>query len=75
MQNSKIGNVCIRVFEWFGRYTLELYMIHLFLYYIMKELLLPDVSNNILFPVAVAFAVVVCMPTHNAINKLLKALE
>ena len=75
VQNSKIGNVCIRVFEWFGRYTLELYMIHLFLYYIMKEVLLPDVSNNILFPVAVAFAMVVCMPTHNAINKLLKALE
>ena len=50
-------------------------MIHLFLYYIMKEVLLPDVSNNILFPVAVAFAMVVCMPTHNAINKLLKALE
>lgn len=74
VQNSRIGNVGIRVLEWFGRYTLELYMIHLFLYFTMKEVLLPDVSNNILFPVAVALAMAVCMPVHNAIDKLVKIL-
>ena len=74
VQNSKIGNVGIRVLEWFGRYTLELYMIHLFLYYIMKEVLLPGIGNNILFPVSVAIAMLMCMPIHNAINKLSRVL-
>ena len=74
VQNSKMGNVGIRVLEWFGRYTLELYMIHLFLYYIMKEVLLPGVGNTILFPVSVAIAMLMCMPIHNAINKLSRVL-
>lgn len=74
VQNSKIGNVGISVLEWFGRYTLELYMIHLFLYYIMKEVLLPGIGNNILFPVSVAIAMLMCMPIHNAINKLSRVL-
>lgn len=74
IQSSKIGNSCIRVIEWFGRYTLELYMIHLFIYYILKNVLLPDVSNNILFPVAVLLAIAVCKPVHNSIVNLKKNL-
>ena len=74
IQNSKIGKAGICVVEWFGRYTLELYMIHLFIYYIMKNILLPNVSNNILFPIAVVVAIAVCKPIHNAIEKLIKGL-
>lgn len=78
IQNFKIGNASIRVVEWFGRYTLELYMIHLFIYYIMKNVLLPDVSNNILFPVAVTIALIVCKPANilsKRISKHIKLLK
>lgn len=74
IHNTKIGNSSIRVVEWFGRYTLELYMIHLFLYYIMKNVLLPGVSNNMLFLIAVVVALAVCKPIHDAIDKLIKAI-
>lgn len=40
----------------------------------MKEVLLPGIGNNILFPVSVAIAMLMCMPIHNAINKLSRVL-
>ena len=40
----------------------------------MKNVLLPDVSNNMLFAIAVVVALAVCKPIHDAIDKLIEAI-
>lgn len=73
LESRKCFNVIIAPLNWLGKYTLELYMLHLFAYYVLK-VFLPNVGSIILFPVAVVFALIACKPVHELIERLGRGL-
>lgn len=56
------------VFKWFGNYTFELYLLHIFLWFIIKEVLQLNVLENIVL--AVLMAIVLAIPMQWTTNKI-----
>lgn len=64
----RILRTILVVFRWLGKYTLELYIIHLLFYYFL-EVVLPSMSGlNIWLSVVAALST--CKPLHWLINRL-----
>lgn len=74
MANKKILNFIFITFRWLGKYSLELYILHMLLYNcifsISDELSLPF-CGLILF----AISILICKPVHDAVNIIVKKLE
>ena len=70
LENYKIGKAILNLLRWFGKYTMELYMIHLFIYCLLKAIAPESMNPNILFPISVLIAISVCAPVHAIIDKI-----
>ena len=62
------------VLRWFGKYTLELYLLHIFLYGLFGSPLFHLQDSHVII-VAVVVSIMVCMPVHLCINKLSNILQ
>lgn len=50
------------VYKWFGKYTFEMYILHIFLWFIVKEVLHLGAVGNIVL--AVALSILLAFPMH-----------
>lgn len=71
----KIMSKIIHVLEWFGLYTLELYMIHLFLFNIFRGIASSAYGDSFLFFIAVSLSVIISKPVHIFISNFSNMLE
>ena len=58
------------LFHWFGIYTLELYIIHLLIYYLLNNIE-NTMNTGTHMLIGVVVAILCSMPIHNIINKVL----
>lgn len=75
IEKYRAGRKSVNILEWLGVYTLELYMIHLFVFQILKGVISPAASATLFFPIAVAIALVLCKPVHDMIGKLSRQIK
>lgn len=62
------------LFRWFGKYTLELYLLHLLLYgFLMSPLF--HLEHSYVIILAVIISIITCAPVHFIINKLTILLQ
>lgn len=60
-----------KVLAWFGKYTLELYVLHLFINSLIKSpLFYLDNTKSVI--IACVLSIILCMPTQKAINSIIK---
>lgn len=57
------------IFKWFGKYTLELYILHMLMYYSFI-ICFPDTNKGVLITVGVLLSILICKPIHMAFEKL-----
>ena len=62
------------VFRWFGKYTLELYLLHIFLNALFSSPLFRLHDSHVII-LAVIVSLMFCMPVHSCINKLSNILQ
>ena len=73
-------NAVTRFFEWFGRYSLEIYVLHMLVVTFMKDFMATIGLEPSLIPVlhvAVTFVIVIalCVPVHRMIDILVTKLR
>lgn len=60
-----------KVLAWFGKYTLELYVLHLFINSLIKSPLF-NLDNTKSIIIACVLSIILCMPTQKVINSIIK---
>lgn len=70
----------IKILEWFGRYSLELYVLHMFFIGTIDSVLSFCEYPVALIPMiktmlTMTFAIIVCAPVHRAIDFVIKKLR
>lgn len=60
-------NLMLRAFDWLGKYTLELYILHIYYWFIIKGVCHYGAMFNII--TAVILSLLTCVPVHALINK------
>ena len=70
----------IKIFEWFGRYSLELYVLHMFFSGTIGSVLSFCEYPGALMPMTktmltMTLAIIVCAPVHRAIDFVIKKLR
>lgn len=61
-QNNKSW---LRKLQWFGKYSLELYILHLFIYELIKMYLVDSLPEEFWFPISVILAILFCRPINS----------
>ena len=64
-----------QLLQWFGQYTLELYMVHLLVYYMLNNLCGDMFSEIYYILIGVAVAITSAKPLHYVTNKLINEFE
>lgn len=67
----------ISILEWFGKYSLELYVLHMFLIGVINEIMTTSIIPSSYIPIAmtsttILLSVAVCSPIHKGIDFLIK---
>lgn len=71
----------ISILEWFGKYSLELYVLHMFLIGVINEIMTTtSIIPSTYIPIAMAsitilLSVAVCSPIHKGIDFVIKKLR
>lgn len=68
ISNNRMTFWIIIVFRWFGKYSFELYILHLYLYFIIKQVLCLRALENIVC--ACFLAVLLSVPMHFVTTKI-----
>lgn len=67
----------ISMLEWFGKYSLELYVLHMFLIGVINEIMTTSIIPSSYIPIAmtsttILLSIVVCSPIHKGIDFIIK---
>lgn len=67
----------ISILEWFGKYSLELYVLHMFFKRLINEIMTTSIIPSTYIPIAmtsttILLSVAVCFPIHKGIDFLIK---
>lgn len=68
LQNCK-AYYLLSIFNWLGKYTFELYILHLYYWFVIKGVCHYDSMFNI--AVAVLLSLITCVPVHWMIGKII----
>lgn len=67
------GQPIMHIFNWFGQYTFELYILHLLTYcFLTSEVLALPWTNMVCITIAIAIAIAFCAPIHKGIQYLIR---
>lgn len=69
LSKLQIAKWVLAMFNWLGRYTLELYILHLLIYYFFNAID-NNYSNGVHIVMAVAISIISCKPVHELVTKV-----
>ncbi len=69
----RFGQPIMRVFNWLGQYTFELYILHLLIYcFLTSEVLALPWSKTMCITIAIAIALLLCVPVQKGIQFIIR---
>lgn len=71
----KIHNYLCKILTWFGRYSLELYVLHLLIFCFLSSNVLGHINPIIKVNIMLFGAIILSMPLHNLIDRLITKLK
>lgn len=73
---AKLGVLVISFFRWFGKYSLELYVLHLHIYMFFQYSFLNEhLSSLAQASLAMLFAIILCYPVNRGLSKIIDIIK
>lgn len=76
VRGVKLGDVAISFFRWFGKYSLELYILHLHFYMFFRYSFLNEhLSSTVQASLAMFLAIITCCPVNRGLSKVINSIK